>query len=66
MTKDGKPGKPKTGFPPFPPFLEIAMRFPQCRRSGDETDGKVENQNQVSHFPTATNILLGGKQTKRC
>jgi hypothetical protein len=24
MPNGGKPGKPKSGFPPFPPFLEIA------------------------------------------
>ena len=35
MTVRGKPGKPKTGFPPFPPPLEIAAAiptFPQLRR----------------------------------
>src|SRR5438128_1107448 len=28
-------------------------RFPHFHSSGDEADGKVENQKQVSHFPTA-------------
>jgi len=28
MTARGKPGKPKAGFPSFPPPLEIASRFP--------------------------------------
>src|SRR5580692_1250908 len=32
MTVRGKPGKPKTGFPPFPPPLEIAARFPHSQR----------------------------------
>ena len=41
--------------------LEISPRtgeiptFPQLRRK--QADGKVENQKQVSHFPTATNPL---------
>jgi len=35
MTVDGKPGNPKSGFPPFPPSLEIAAAiptFPQARQ----------------------------------
>jgi hypothetical protein len=28
-------------------------RFPHFHSSGDEADGKVENQKQVFHFPTA-------------
>jgi len=28
-----------------------------------QADGKVENQKQVSHFPTATNPLSPGTQT---
>ena len=28
MPAGGKPGNPKAGFPPFPPSLEIARRFP--------------------------------------
>jgi hypothetical protein len=35
MPGRGKPGKPKAGFPPFPPPLEIAAAiptFPQLRR----------------------------------
>jgi hypothetical protein len=39
--------------PRFPQPLEIAMRFPHSQQAGDEADGKVENQKQVSHFPTA-------------
>ena len=35
MTVRGKPGKPKAGFPPFPPPLEIAARFPHSHRFDD-------------------------------
>ena len=31
----GKAGKPKPGFPSFPPPLEIATRFPHSHRAGD-------------------------------
>ena len=64
----GKRGNPKAGFPLFPPFLgNLAnnARFPhfhQLRRK--QADGKVENQKQVSHFPTATNPLSPGTQTR--
>ena len=39
--------------PRFPQSLEIATRFPHSQQADDEADGKVENQKQVSHFPTA-------------
>jgi hypothetical protein len=32
MPHDGKPGKLNPSFPPFPPFLEIAPRFPHSHR----------------------------------
>jgi hypothetical protein len=36
-------------------------RFPHFHSSGGkQADGKVENQKQVSHFPTATNPLSPG------
>ena len=35
MTVRGKPGKPKSGFPPFPPPLEIASRFPHSHSFDD-------------------------------
>jgi hypothetical protein len=38
--------------PRFPQSLEIATRFPHSRQA-DDADGKLENQKQVSHFPTA-------------
>jgi hypothetical protein len=37
----------------FPQSLEIASRFPHSTQAGDEADGKMENQRQVYHFPTA-------------
>ena len=37
MTDGGKPGNPTAGFPPFPPSLEIAARFPHFHRLGDES-----------------------------
>ena len=36
MTGRGKRGKPKGGFPLFPPPLEIAARFPHSHRLDDE------------------------------
>jgi hypothetical protein len=53
MTGYGKRGKPKAGFPRFPQPLEIAVAiptFPQPRRL---PRGKVEIQQQDSHFPIA-------------
>jgi hypothetical protein len=38
------------GIPPTP------ARFPHSHSSGHDADGKLENQTQVSHFPT-TRIL---------
>ena len=37
MTGRGKRGKPNTGFPLFPPPLEIAARFPHSHRLDDES-----------------------------
>ena len=52
-----KAWKAKSRLPPLSTSpLEIspkAARFPHSHSSGDEADGKVENQKQVSHFPTA-------------
>ena len=36
MTGRGSPGKPQDGFPPLPPPLEIATRFPHSPRLDDE------------------------------
>ena len=59
MTGYGKRGKPKAGFPRFPQPLEIAKSaiptFPQPRR---RPRGKVEIQNQDSHFPIAAFLVL--------
>jgi hypothetical protein len=48
-------GKPKTGFPsqPTSPWKSLS-RFPHSRSPGHYRHGKVEIQNQDSHFPTAT------------
>src|SRR5207248_858276 len=35
MAAGGKPGNPTTGFPPFPPSLEIATRFPHSHTRYD-------------------------------
>ena len=37
MPAGGKPGNPKAGFPPFPPSLEIAERFPHSHRLDDSS-----------------------------
>jgi hypothetical protein len=40
-------------------------RFPHFHSSGGkQPDGKVENQKQVSHFPTATNPFLPGPKPR--
>jgi len=57
----------KQASPSFHSPLEISPRageiptFPQLRRK--QADGKVENQKQVSHFPTATNPFLPEPKT---
>jgi hypothetical protein len=48
--------------------LEIsptAARFPHSHSPGDEANGKMENQTQVSHFPTATNPIFLSHQKAR-
>jgi hypothetical protein len=41
-------------------------RFPHFHSSdGKQADGKVENQKQVSHFPTATNPFSGKEKQGR-
>ena len=39
-------------------------RFPHFHSSGDEGGWKVENQKQVSHFPTATNPFSPGRKNR--
>jgi hypothetical protein len=57
MTGLWKPWKAKSRLPPVStgPWKsrQEQARFPHFHSSGDEADGKVENQKQVSHFPTA-------------
>jgi putative transposase len=37
MPAGGKPGNPTAGFPPFPPSLEIAVRFPHSHTHDDSS-----------------------------
>jgi hypothetical protein len=61
MTALWKPWKAKSRLPPVStgPWKsrQEQARFPHFHSSGDEADGKVENQKQVSHFPTAISIM---------
>src|SRR5690348_14294537 len=59
---DGQRGKPKAGFPRCPQPLEIAERDFHIS-TAPATRGKVENQQQVSHFPTC--CFLSQHQTKK-
>src|SRR5438552_17586922 len=67
MTGLWKPWKAKSRLPPVStgPWKsrQEQARFPHFHSSGDEADGKVENQKQVSHFPTA--ISLSEKRKPR-
>jgi len=60
MTGLWKPWKAKSRLPPVStgPWKsrQGQARFPHFHSSGDEADGKVENQKQVSHFPTAISL----------
>ena len=60
MTDLWKPWKAKSRLPPVStgPWKsrQEQARFPHFHSSGDEADGKVENQKQVSHFPTAISL----------
>ena len=64
MAERWKAWKSKGRISPLPtvPWKSRKQReiptFPQLRRK--QADGKVENQKQVSHFPTATNPLSPG------
>jgi hypothetical protein len=52
MTDGGKPGKPTTGFPPFPPSLEIRNNggFPHSHSFDDELSYiKVKPKNLTSN-----------------
>ena len=65
MTALSKPWKAKNRLPPVStgPWesLQEQARFPHFHSSGDEADGKVENQKQVSHFPTAISLCQNKK-----
>ena len=67
MTGLWKPWKAKSRLPPVStgPWKsrQEQARFPHFHSSGGEADGKVENQEQVSHFPTAP-FFLSQKERK--
>ena len=64
MTGYGKRGKPKAGFPSFPTALGNRYAIPTFPQSRRRPRGKVEIQNQDSHFPTAQNRLR--RKEKNC
>ena len=55
MPAGGKPGNPKPGFPPFPPSLEIAERFPHSHTHHQYSYNPLGTQNHllkcVTHVP---------------
>ena len=69
MTGLWKPWKAKSRLPPVStgPWKsrQEQARFPHFHSSGDESDGKVENQKQVSHFPTAIPFSQDEKDRRR-
>ena len=69
MTGLWKPWKAKSRLPPVStgPWKsrQEQARFPHFHSSGDEADGKVENQKQVSHFPTAISLSQNKKTADR-
>src|SRR5882724_7016345 len=69
MTGLWKPWKAKSRLPPVStgPWKsrQEQARFPHFHSSGDEADGKVENQKQVSHFPTAISFTRKQKTGDR-
>ncbi len=54
MTRGGKREKPETGFPPFPPRLEIAARFPHSHRT--TTAVCLYSKRQVALRATVTHV----------
>ena len=55
MPDRGKPGNPTPGFPPFPPSLEIAARFPHSHTHDDSLIINRETQNRLRK--TVTHVL---------
>jgi hypothetical protein len=49
-----------------PPPLEIAARFPHSHSPGRDRRGKVEIQQQDSHFPGRSCISLKTQKRKEC
>jgi hypothetical protein len=65
MTGLWKPWKAKSRLPPVStgPWKSRQKQatFPHSHSSDGEADGKVENQKQVSHFPTAISLSQNKK-----
>ena len=53
MTVRGNPAKPNSGFPMFPPPLEIALRFPHSHRTATTTLSFPLSKHQNSLAPSA-------------
>ena len=64
MTVYGRRGKPKAGFPRRPQPLEIGGRFPHSHRL-ELSRGKVESQQQASHFSTALRFPFGEQNEQK-
>jgi len=65
MTGGGQRGKPKAGFPPLPTTLGNRMRdFHIPAAPARYRHGKVEIQEQDSHFPTA-HCLSQNQKTRK-
>ena len=55
MPGGGKRGKPNCGFPPFPPPLEIATRFPHSHSPDDRFPvSKKTNSERTRSYPPPT------------
>src|SRR5690242_527253 len=67
MTARGKPGKPKAGFPPFPPSLESPQKQRASHIPTASTTGplykKKDKQGRPSAEPKTVNSEGGPKQT---
>ena len=61
MTVRGKHGKPKAGFPPFPPPLEIALRFPHSNSS----DGQRKSAKPKAGFPLSLCSTTPFRETQK-
>src|ERR1051325_5419483 len=58
MTDGGKHGNPKSGFPPFPPSLEIALRFPHSHRLDDPYNHRRDSKTESKNCYPCSRIIL--------